>query len=107
MSLNAPVAEPPFETRPAIVAPLAEVGAGVVFDGCAASGIAGDFDELHATAVTSPTTTAVSRTERGAVMWLVLVVRSPRRELVEATDHCGVRKPGAELPVLDDHRILR
>ena len=71
ISINEPVAEPPFETRPEIVAPLETVGADppdAVAEGCAASGIDGDFEELHATAVTSPTTTAVNRKESGAVI---------------------------------------
>jgi hypothetical protein len=72
ISINEPVAEPPFETRPEIAAPLETVGADppdAVDEGCAASGIDGDFEELHAMAVTSPTTTAVSRKEEsGAVM---------------------------------------
>jgi len=70
ISINEPVAEPPFETRPEIVAPLETVGASpaAVDEGCAASGIDGDFEELHATAVTSPTTTAVNRKESGAVI---------------------------------------
>ena len=68
ISINAPVAEPPFETRPEIVAPLVEEPGDAVDEGCAASGIDGDFEELHATAVTSPTTTAVSRKECGAVI---------------------------------------
>jgi len=70
ISINEPVAEPPFETRPEIVAPLETFGADppAVDEGCAASGIDGDFEELHATAVTSPTTTAVNRKESGAVI---------------------------------------
>jgi hypothetical protein len=69
--INAPVAEPPLATRPEIVAPLEAVGVDppeMVEEGCAVSGIDGDLEELHATAVTSVTTTAVSRTERGAVI---------------------------------------
>jgi hypothetical protein len=95
-SINEPVAEPPFETRPEIVAPL-EAGGGDppdVDEGCAGSGIDGDFEELHATAVRRPTTTAVSRKESGAVMWLILVVRSPAREPEEATSPRKVRKLG-------------
>jgi hypothetical protein len=69
IGINEPVAEPPFETRPEIVAPLELVEPpDAVDEGCAASGAEGDFEELHATAVTSPTTTAVSRKESGAVM---------------------------------------
>jgi len=46
ISLNAPVAEPPFETTPEIVAPL---GLGAVDvsadDGWVASAMTGDFDD--------------------------------------------------------------
>jgi len=94
ISISAPVAEPPFETRPEIVAPLVEEP-GDAGEGCAASGIDGELEELHATAVTSPTTTAVSRKESGAVMKLVLVVRAPAREPEEATSPFNVRKLGA------------
>jgi hypothetical protein len=99
-SINEPVAEPPLETRPEIVAPLEAVGADppdAVDEGCAASGIDGDFEELHATAVRRPTTTAVSRKGRGAVIWLVLVMTSPASEREEATSLNEVRKVGTAL----------
>jgi hypothetical protein len=53
-----------------MVAPIDAGGAPdtALEDGCAASGMAGDFEELHATAVMSPTMTTVSRKEKGAVM---------------------------------------
>jgi hypothetical protein len=83
MSCSIPEAEPPFETTPEIVAPLElEFAPDAVGEGCAPSGAAGDgdFEELHAMALTSPTTTTVSRTERGAAMSLILVEGSPARE---------------------------
>src|SRR6516162_6278320 len=64
MSCSIPEAEPPFETTPEIVAPLElEFAPDAVGEGCAPSGAAGDgdFEELHAMALTSPTTTTVSR----------------------------------------------